>query len=452
MFNNKLKNKGFSLVEVLIAMGILAIIVAPMLRSFVFSYNMNAKSRHRMDAVNMSENLLEGIKGNTLEDDVKKFTTSVSFDLIDTNLISSNGLVEQILPNEGELKGNTGYVSLAADDGISQVTTDASGSYVFTPSTNESKKYFFHVKNITPQKVSYDAFIEIDPSPYKGTGKTNGLGKYYHNNALVGSVSSVNNDENLAFMEDESQDLDILSTLYTNGLIGQGSSYPDISDETNTAYGENVLYRDININITDANVSVVYDYSAKVAGFSEVALKTSQKPTTSSSKPSDLKNIYVFYYPIYSSKAGNIHDQFHIYNQKKYPVNVYLVKQEKTLETTSLQVAETMYKTAVYIEENNKSGAYTDHAATIMTNIGTNLAAEYVDGLSATADQGNFYYNDMMLSGTSKDELVKTLDNKEARDRYFDVKIRVFESKNVTDGTIPKDEDLVYEVTGSTQE
>lgn len=457
VYRRKLKNKGFTLVEVLIAMGILGVIVAPMLRSFIFSYNMNAKSRHRMDAVNMSESLLEGIKGNTIEEAVTKFTTSVSFDMIDPALISTGG-VSQIAPSSLDANGNpkegTSYATLTADDGESQITTDAEGNFVFTPSTDDTKKYYFHVKNIIPQKSSYDTFIEIDPSPYKGDVETQTLGTYYHNSMPVGSVGSVNIEGNASYMQGADADEAILHTLYTKGLAQNGSSYPQIYDDT--LYGEKVLYRTITVTIdeigSERTVTITYDYTAKVAGQADVSTAPKSPSTQIYKERTDkeLNNIFLFYSPLYESKGGNIHDSIVIDNKKGNKVNVYLVKQEIPT-TMSLQVAETLYKVDVNINEPT-TGSYADHKTTVMTNINKNLAADYIEGLDEYIDQGNFFFNGGLLAGDQVKEIVKHLDASDTKDRYFDVKIRVYESKNTTDGKVPSDKDLVYEVTGSTQE
>lgn len=61
------KNKGFTLVEVLIAMTILAIIVVPLLRAFVTSANVNAKAEHLMNANNIAQNIIEELKAEGIE-------------------------------------------------------------------------------------------------------------------------------------------------------------------------------------------------------------------------------------------------------------------------------------------------------------------------------------------------------------------------------------------------
>ena len=62
----ELNNKGFSLVELLIATVILAIIVAPLLHSFVTAAHTTVRSRQIGDATLVSENIAEMVEATSL--------------------------------------------------------------------------------------------------------------------------------------------------------------------------------------------------------------------------------------------------------------------------------------------------------------------------------------------------------------------------------------------------
>lgn len=57
------KNKGFTLVEVLVAAAILSILVPPILSSFVAVARVNAKSRRKLSATTIANGVMESVKG-----------------------------------------------------------------------------------------------------------------------------------------------------------------------------------------------------------------------------------------------------------------------------------------------------------------------------------------------------------------------------------------------------
>lgn len=66
-------NRGFTLIELLISVAILALIVIPILNSFLLSANLNAKAKQKHKATMVAENIMEKLKSNDL-DDIEKWT------------------------------------------------------------------------------------------------------------------------------------------------------------------------------------------------------------------------------------------------------------------------------------------------------------------------------------------------------------------------------------------
>ena len=64
----ELNNKGFSLVELLIATIILGIVVAPLLHTFVTAANTTARSRQIGDATLAGENIAEKVEAGSIDD------------------------------------------------------------------------------------------------------------------------------------------------------------------------------------------------------------------------------------------------------------------------------------------------------------------------------------------------------------------------------------------------
>lgn len=61
-------NSGFTLLELLISVAILALIVIPILNSFLLSARLNAKANQKHRATMVAENVMEKLKGNTLDE------------------------------------------------------------------------------------------------------------------------------------------------------------------------------------------------------------------------------------------------------------------------------------------------------------------------------------------------------------------------------------------------
>lgn len=64
----KNKNKGFSLIEVLMAVVLLGLIAAPILQMFYSSYSMNQKSKKYLAAADLLNTVMEGISAQTWDD------------------------------------------------------------------------------------------------------------------------------------------------------------------------------------------------------------------------------------------------------------------------------------------------------------------------------------------------------------------------------------------------
>lgn len=108
----KTNNKGFTLLEVLVAMVILTVVCVPLLRSFATSAQTNAKAKLQMKSTTAAENVMEKVK-NMSTDELKDITTTYSGSYSDKTIyfeINDNAEMSADLP--------TGYyatVELEAD-------------------------------------------------------------------------------------------------------------------------------------------------------------------------------------------------------------------------------------------------------------------------------------------------------------------------------------------------
>lgn len=95
----KSDNRGFTLVEIIIAVAILAIAVSPLVANFIQSSKLNLKGRKSLNAMNLAQDIMEGMSG---------FTAGEVEGLIDGAIAdSSKSLAGSVLPSSAS------YSSLA---------------------------------------------------------------------------------------------------------------------------------------------------------------------------------------------------------------------------------------------------------------------------------------------------------------------------------------------------
>lgn len=110
------KDAGFSLLELLIAVVILAIIVIPMLNLFLSSNKLNIRSRQTLRATTLAQDIMEGLKAYDIEELKAQFKTPAEgFYVIDDNLIKGAVAEETDMEVDGSGNPSEGiyYFSLA---------------------------------------------------------------------------------------------------------------------------------------------------------------------------------------------------------------------------------------------------------------------------------------------------------------------------------------------------
>ena len=135
------KDAGFSLVELLIAVIILAIIVVPLLHGFVTSARMNGKARQTQRAITVAQDIMEGLKAYDIEELKAQFNDpSNGFYVMESKLI----------------KG-----SIEEDTDREQNDPEA------RPAPAEPGIYYFTLEGVQIQGSEFDALIRIDARNYE---------------------------------------------------------------------------------------------------------------------------------------------------------------------------------------------------------------------------------------------------------------------------------------------
>ena len=431
---SKLNNMGFSLVEVLVAMTVLALVIAPLAALFTSSVHMNIVSKRRMNALTFAEDLMESIKANDIGEISFQFNNPSSFKLIDPEVVDGATLAET-----------------STDPGTFTYDINDEGDivgYKFKP--NSTGLYEFSLDDVHVQKgyEAYGATVKIDANPtyVNSSGatvakytKTDAEGeassKIDYNKAKLVEVATIKNDANMSGMRSGSVDSDV----YTE-LIGEAALAGYTITESN-------VKRVFTIDIDDEDTaSMSVQYTADHTSGKSSSLNNFDSGATDSH--AKLKNIFLFYTPNYYSTATNRLDTIQINNSNGIPVNVYIVKQEN-YDYTGFANDEKNYRVNINVMDVSAS----DPQTRVLTNIGYNLAHEYDDsvveeiagqgtykikqglaGLQITVGEGSALYS----------QLVHDLSDTTVKDRFYDVEIQVYRAEDPTD--------IIYTLTGSTQE
>lgn len=491
----KLNNAGFSLVELLVGIMLLAIISIPMLKSFGMAAKMNAKAKKELKETTVAQDVMEGLKAYNKKE----------LDLQFTPLAMDEEDHELKIVDSSMVHGSRG-IAVSSTDFPTAEGIGADGVYYYymkqVESRNESDKFF-------------DVLIKLDARPYM-EGSSSLKGDLAFNNTDFASIGGVNGTRDGNYSEpttapgrDGAADkvikdcIDEFNMTYFDEETG---TYKKISDDSGKFYEEvdtleklltklgipkSALSRKIDIvikknseyetdkHVYDAQVSLTYTiknvpgYTNPVDGSHNFISHAGAFEIPISGFTSD--NFYLFYYPMYLSGAGvtdtiNV-DVKDIPADADNPFRIYVVKQydnasSEALNEAALRNAENTYRAEVKIATTDVSGIR------FRTNLGQNLADEAKLNASGTFPtkeleknnaktpaQLKIYYGNSVTSASNtkipvfglsgglvipSGEAALDYPDKDIHEVLYDVEVSVFD-----EGQGFTDEAKVYSIEGS---
>lgn len=470
------KDAGFSLVELLIAVVILAIIVIPLMNLFVSSNRINIKSRQTLRATTAAQDIMEGLKAYNIEEIKEQFKDPASgFYVIDSRLIK--GGVEERTDLEVDPSGNP-----------------ADGLYVFS------------MKDLTMQGSEYDAKIEVDGRGYM-TGTSTHDNEF--NAAALADARSIDK-KNGTFVEEEKYRQAALASVFKDGdvkndienklraagvsdamLLSEFQKVQDAVHYTNLSTFFENYKREIEIELSvsgevdengdpkaDMAVTQTYYFTYKLASgttktvdtkgdMGSVAGVVDHNGCGNIAKTKDDKiNVNLFYYPLYGASDP---DLITIKNNSGYDLNLLIAKQRhettdehgmpvlsdpEYLSDPQLMAAEQTYKAKIDIQEAH----FDADAFSLKTNLGLNLVGQkYMGGtsidlptqFSVTAGTGITMsgLNIFTLDGV-RSALGKAGTPGEVTELIYDVQVSIYKT-GAADSGFPEDMRMVV-IGGST--
>lgn len=433
------KNAGFSLVELLIAVVILAIIVIPLLHVFLSSNRINIKSRKTLRATTAAQDIMEGLKAYDINELKEQFADPASgFYVIDSRLI----------------KGGVGVNGADASGTLVPVDDPAAvqGLYVFS------------MKDVSFQGSKFDARIVVDGRGYMSSTPAGeamkdhdahlvsptGTETYKFNDAALADARSIDKN-NGTFVESEKYRQAVLRGVFNHSatktaiedkLLASGVPAGNIANEylntQDAVHFKNIttffdkVSRDITIELknsaeTDKDgkpmvemvVTEVYHFIYKDVNGADVPADISGdmgsgvmvnalpcgkiKRMTDQTTGRDQINVNLFYYPLYAYTISfpNKFDKIIVNNESGADLNLLIAKQRHETadpsDPTQVDLSDPEYfsdsqlmaaeqKYAVELVINDTYGFHPDQF-TLKTNLGLNLVGEKY----ASASPGGSY-------------------------------------------------------------
>lgn len=445
----QIDNHGFSLVELLVAIVILAIVVVPLLHTFVSSARTNMLARRRLRVTTAAQDIMEGLKADTIEElsyqfnypYADEFGGTIPAGIKDANrfhIVSPrmvDGDIKELQSDDGVSFTDVvlGEDAASKDDvTASMYSVDQGVNYEFIghkEGNPDDGVYYFSMEDVTMQNTNFDALIGVDARPYRGAETD----PEKHNSKEVVNITNMNTKYDAFYVQSTDLVKQVLQTYNAKYSPEPEVKADDLTmtiriSVMNTVSGAKNLTKvtltyeftvDGAVNQPDPEVHVIYN-------------------NVESGK--DLESVYLFYMPMYYGKTDTI-----IYeNMNNVPATFYIVKQEPASVTPQLKADEIGYKCTVQIKENTSS--FADRYTVLRSNLSTNLYDVY-DPVSPNKLTGISYSYNGAPPKSAEDMEVKDLTGLKKQDRIFDIRIGIYEPGAAANGY--RDEDRITELTGS---
>lgn len=272
-------------------------------------------------------------------------------------------------------------------------------------------KYIIYYDEIDFNERTYCAVAELDASPYRKEDETQ---EDLYNDIGLADVTSMSNKTDAFFVQDITGDTDAAKYFGMESVV-LPAMYRDITvDIDKNALGEETV-----------RVTVKYEYNGAFYTNVENAC------IYSNTNNKELKNVYLFFQPMYTSNGGSAKESIHVNNNAGIPLDVYLVKQNNGSSTV---LQERNYRVDVDITEKNRTEFTKDGSYFVLTDLQTNLDKGQnqikltYGGLLRQTIGGKSYTAEELLGLETDASLVK----EEKEDRLYTVEISVYRAEDDT--------------------
>ena len=341
-------NRGFTLVEFIIAVAILAVAVSPLIANFIQSSKMNYKGRQDLDAMNLAQDIMEGLSGYTV-DEVNECINKVIVNESGTESLKGN-----ILPLTSEYSA----VTKTSADGVPVVEYKIS-----------------NVETIGDINNVYNVEVVLDPT---------------------GADQEKFNDKEVAEIAEINQYYDAIFTIPTAADMSEAINH--FKDISTTGVADELYYgrlkRLTTISIQNGGteaapnykVSVSRSYSAASGEIGVLGISNFDKKVITTDNISRMdsdkfpRSVYIYFKGIDGATYTGTErkESFVVENTTGQPITVYLIRTQSTDSNGNALTEDETYGTnfgcEVAVISKDMDGNYTEDVH-VVSNLRYNLNA-----------------------------------------------------------------------------
>lgn len=361
------KNKGFTLVELIIAAAIMAIIVAPLLGNFVQSAKINQKARENLNGMNMAQDFMEGIASYTGDEVINMFESGASLSgtiLPATTAYSSHGDIDAA--------GNVSFESAGGAATGTPVyslerTYDATNHISRTPVAAD--EYHFFVKGVQMGGHTYDYDVKLKSIIKNKKAQASTIDKTY--DAVYSAPE--------AFQESINDPI--------KGFVRNGASPTDLTGRVKRRITVRIKvedHADADPDNDEYPVTVTDEFVAEgVAGLSgtgsiyQVTDETNIFANAAAKQP---ESVYIYYPASIEGTASVASEEFWIENKTNNDVNVFLIRQKNITP-----VYNSVGSASVYVSDEGSDGKLHTY---LITNARFDLNHNFSENLRTKNESG----------------------------------------------------------------
>jgi prepilin-type N-terminal cleavage/methylation domain-containing protein len=397
----KSDDRGFTLVELLVAVTILAIIIIPLLGTFVTVTRTNTRAKNKLAATMAGQNLLEELKAS----DVESFMT--------------------------------GATSIEVLDSDSKPVLDEQGNQIFILEKSFDRQV---------DGKDYHMVMRLDPTNYTTvSGETKKETDY--NSIEYSDLTSLSNSSSAFLFVTGSDTVEAASELL---LIEPQSALPGMieSDDERKQEIAARMTRDVDVKIEKSATSSATIVTSTITyhdGTYSYTTRDEEIYNNGTSMENQLSSIYICFEPMYNNSVrGTATETITIDNTVNQKVSVFLVKQAS--ETVTDAAAEAKYSVNVKV---------LGSSSTPETSIVTNM--DYTEG-NADNEMLLSYSGSTLNPGDRLTDVLHVsagdqgLQKPSTENRIYDVSIKIYRLKNDGGAAAYEEKDLLTTLDGTKME